>query len=521
MSVLSSPFLNKRIAFQQPLLGATRGRGRAPPARERSRPLHPLRNLPSSARLRQTPRNCVLPRIVGAPPSVQAVPPLTRKPAAIARKKESPKGKLAAIVLSHAVVDFFSALIIPLLSVLEGRAQMSPGEGAMLVAVGSLSSGVIQPVVAIVGDKRDTRVLGTIGLLVAAVAIGLIGYADNFWKLAAIQIIGSAGIGAFHPPAAAVMGHLAGKNRAVAVSVFFAAGILGGSIGAVSAPLWASAYGLKTFVWGILPAIVVAVILAWATHGSAHRHADAHTSHRALPKKERAARWNAVWVLYAVNAMRFTVNMAMVQLLVRWSELYTLAQHGVQGAITPTMKAALLTPELRLASSGVNGPLQAAMGLGMGVFGLAIGWLVPHNRARLAMIATPCLGALAVIALPHMSAMWSAFVLSVVVGGAYAGTMPLSIAAAQRLLPHRTTLASGLMMGGSWSLAFVGPPLAQWIYAGTNGSLATVGVVFAAMLVVSGLLILLIPRRLLDQGEAVLHAKDAIAVPDTAGLAAE
>lgn len=445
----------------------------------------------------------------------------SRKSRPISHAKQSPKGKLAAIVFSHAVVDFFSALVIPLLSVLEGRAHMSPGEGAMLVAAGSLSSGVIQPIVAIVGDKRDTRVLGTIGLLVAAVAIGLIGYADSFWKLAALQIIGSAGIGAFHPPAAAVIGHLAGKNRAIAVSVFFAAGILGGSVGSITAPRWAAWLGIKTFVWGIVPAVLVAVILAWATHGSAHRHAHAHTTHRALPKKERAARWSAVWVLYAVNAMRFTVNMAMVLLLVRWSELYTLAQHGVPGPITPTMKAALLTPELRLVSSGVNGPLQAAMGLGMGVFGLAIGWLVPHNRARLAMIVTPCIGAAAVIALPYMSAMWSAFLLSVLVGGAYAGTMPLSIAAAQRLLPHRTTLASGLMMGGSWSLAFVGPLMAQWIYAGTNGSLATVGIVFATMLVASGLLILLIPRRLLDQGEAVMHAKDAIAVPDTAGLAAE
>jgi len=77
------------------------------------------------------------------------------------------------------------------------------------------------------------------------------------------------------------------------------------------------------------------------------------------------------------------------------------------------------------------------------------------------------------------------------------------------------------MMGGSWSLAFVGPPIAQWIYEGTGGSLATVGVVFAVMLVASGLIILLIPRRLLDQGEAVMHAKDAVAVPDTAGLVAE
>lgn len=432
-----------------------------------------------------------------------------------------PKGKLAAIVLSHAVVDFFSALVIPILSVLEGRANMTHSQGAMLIALGSLASGVIQPIVAIVGDKRDTRVLGTIGLLVAAIAVGLIGFAHNFWQLALLQIISTAGVGAFHPPAAAVMGHLAGKFRAAAISIFFATGILGASCGSFLAPIWANLFGVKSFLWGVIPAALMSIVLAWATHGSAHRHAHAHTTHRALPQKERAARWNAVWVLYAVNALRFIVNMAMVQVLVRWSENYTLLKQGIPGPITPAMNNDLLTPALRLESSSVNGPLQAALGIGMGVFGLSIGWFMPHNRSRLAMIATPCLGAIAVASMPFMQSMWGAFLLTVFVGGAYAGTMPLSIAAAQRLLPHRTTLASGLMMGGAWSLAFVGPPVAQWIYEYTNGSLHTVGFIFAGLLVLSGLLILLIPSRLLDQGETVLHAKDAIGIPDSAGVAAE
>ncbi len=424
-------------------------------------------------------------------------------------------------MLSHAVVDFFSALLIPILSVLEGRAHMTPDQGAMLIAVGSLASGVIQPIVAVVGDKRDTRVLGTVGLVVAAGAIGLIGFAQNFWQLALLQIISTAGIGAFHPPAAAVMGHLAGRKRAAAVSVFFAAGIMGGSLGSVTSPHWANALGLKSFLWGIVPAVLVAMILAWATHDSAHRHAHAHSAHRALPPKERAARWRAIWVLYAVNAIRFTVNMALVQMVVRWSEVHTLLQNGVAGPITPDLKNQLLTPDLRVAASQVNGPLQAAMGLGMGVVALLVSWLVPHARSKRAMIVTPCIGSLMIVLMPLSGSMWLAFVMTLLSGGAFAGTMPLSIAAAQRLLPHRTTLASGLMMGGAWSLAFIGPPTAQWIYTLTNGSLFTVGIVFGSLLFLSGLLILLIPRRLLDQGETVMKAGDTPGLPDSAGLAVE
>jgi hypothetical protein len=78
--------------------------------------------------------------------------------------------------------------------------------------------------------------------------------------------------------------------------------------------------------------------------------------------------------------------------------------------------------------------------------------------------------------------------------------VPLSIAAAQRLLPHRTTLASGLMMGGAWSLALVGPPLAQWIF-GLTSSLTITASIFAGVLMLSGVMIAFIPRRLIDQGE--------------------
>jgi FSR family fosmidomycin resistance protein-like MFS transporter len=409
------------------------------------------------------------------------------------------RARLGAIAISHGVVDFFSALVIPLLSVLEEQASMTPAQGAALIAAGSLSSGIIQPVVALVGDKRDTRSLGTIGLMVAALAIGLIGFADSFWKLLILQVLGAAGIGAFHPPAAAVMGHLSGRKRSMGVSIFFAAGILGGAGGAFTAPIWAEVLGIKSFLVGLVPAAFTAVLLAWATHDSAHRHAHAAHSHRSLPEKERAARWAAVWVLYASNALRFIVNMAMVQILVRWSEIHVLGKNGISGVTASTLPE-LLTTELRHDASRVNGPLQAAMAIGMGVFGLLIGGLVPASRSRLAMIVTPCVGAAAVLAMPASPGFGVAFAVSVLVGGAYAGTVPLSIAAAQRLLPHRTTLASGLMMGGAWSLALVGPPLAQWIF-GLTSSLTITASIFAGVLMLSGVMIAFIPRRLIDQGE--------------------
>lgn len=409
------------------------------------------------------------------------------------------RGRLATIVVAHAVTDFFSALIIPLLSVLEGRVGISAAQGAVLIGLGSLTSGLIQPVVALVGDRHDTRWLGTVGLAVAAVCIGSVGFASEYWHLVVIQALGAAGVGAFHPAAAAVMGHLAGRRRSVGVAVFFAAGMIGGVAGSVTAPWWAARFGVPSLAWTIIPGLLTVGLLAWATHTAPHRHEGARARHANLPASERRLRWLAIGVLYVSNALRFVVNMALVQMLTRLAELEALVRRGAIAAdqalvLTPEQKTALLDAATREQASTYSGPLQAAMQVGMGVAGLTLGLTVRERWQRRALVWVPIVGAVGVAALPHSPTFAAQLLLAVAAGAGYAGTMPLSIALAQRLLPHRTSLASGLMMGGAWSVAAVGPPLAQWLYEHL-GMVATAWIV-AGTLALAGAIVWLIPGRL-------------------------
>ncbi|QKK09837.1 MAG: hypothetical protein HND58_17880 [Planctomycetota bacterium] len=75
--------------------------------------------------------------------------------------------------------------------------------------------------------------------------------------------------------------------------------------------------------------------------------------------------------------------------------------------------------------------------------------------------------------------------------------MPVTIALAQRLLPHRTALASGLMLGGAWGIAAIGPPIAQ-LLINTLG-LTPAFAITAALLAVAGLMSLALPSKLLSR----------------------
>lgn len=378
----------------------------------------------------------------------------TAAPPAAAGEVSHDRAALRAggVVISHTVVDLFSYVLIPILSVLEGRLSLSPAQGAALLAMGSIASGAIQPLVAWASDRLNTRWLGTIGFALLVVAVGLLGYAQNYWQLMALQIIASAGSGAFHPVAAAGMGALAGRRRSLGVAVFFAAGMVGGILGNAITPHYVKSFGVPALAWWIIPGLVGVAILKLAVHSVPHRAATAQAAHDALNPAERADRWRSVWFLYAGNVLRFTVNTMLVQLLVRWSELEALKRAG----------ASELTRGIRTEASLIGGPLQAAMQVGMGTAGLLASTLLAR-RQKGALVWIPAIAAIALALFPFAPTPLFAAMVSLAAGAGFGAVLPLTIAMAQRLLPHRTSLASGLMMGGAWGVGAVGPPMAQYI----------------------------------------------------------
>jgi FSR family fosmidomycin resistance protein-like MFS transporter len=400
--------------------------------------------------------------------------------------------RLAAPILSHAAVDYFSFTIVPLMTVIKGRLDLSGQQGAAVIAVGSVCSGIIQPLVAWLTDRWDTRVLGTLGFLIAVLAMGSIGYVESYGALMLLQVLGAIGIGAFHPVAAAAVGHLSGRRRSLGISWFYLAGMLGCMGGNIVTPLWvihfgagSSVRGMQTLAWLIAPGIACVAMLAWAVHSIPHRSDGAAAAHAALHAGDRRARWAGIGLLYAGNVLRFIVDIAVITLVIRWSETITLAGAG----------AAEFTESLRSQASTLNGPLQAAKQAGMGLAGLAAGWLLRSHHERLALIFVPLLGAAAIAAMPHVSGTTAALAITALAGVGYGGMIPVTISLAQRLLPHRTGLASGLMMGGAWSIASIGAPIAQSL-ADTFG-LPTAFAAIAAACALSGLLALGLSSRML------------------------
>lgn len=392
--------------------------------------------------------------------------------------------RLAMLVVAHIVVDCFSMTVVPLLSVLEGRVALTPGQGAFLLALGSLCSGLIQPVVAALSDRYNTRIFGPLGLLAAALALSMLGFVGTYGQLLLLQAVATAGIGSFHPVGASAMGQLSGRRRSIGVAIFFTGGMIGSTTGSLLVPALNEHFGLRSLSWFMVPGVIGALALWLAIGAIPHRHGEAGTRAAALSPDEIRRRWYSVAILYVGNIIRFTVNQALVTLVVRWAESMTLHASG----------ADTLTTALRESSSVLNGRMQAAMTVGMGIGGLLGGAVVKPGREKRVLIGSAIIGVPAIICYPFATPL-IAIALAVCAGVGFASATPVSIAVAQRLLPHRTSLASSLMMGGAWVFAASGPLLAQGLIntIGLSGAFVAI----AILLGVSGLITFLLSTQLL------------------------
>lgn len=385
-----------------------------------------------------------------------------------------PATRATITIGTHFLVDVFSFVGVSLMPLLAVMLGMTTEQKALLLALGSLCSGVVQPIVAWVSDKFDTRVIGTLGFVVAVLCIGSFGLAQNFTQLAILYSVGAAGIGAFHPPAAAITGHLGGAKRSKYVAFFFLAGMVGGMTGNVLIPEYVAMMtprvdgvpdttsGLRSLLYLIPIGLLAAFVLAKATHSVAHRHNGAHATHTEWDAHEKRQRWFAVGVLYITNMLRFSVNMALVYLLVEWAGEITLIRND----------APMMTESLGIKASKLNGILQASMQVGMGGMGIVLGLILSAKYEKLAFIVFPILGSLALYLIPRSEMIAEgievpfAIFATILTGVGFGAVIPVSISLAQRLLPHRTSLASGLMLGGAWMIAFTGPIIAELIHKG-------------------------------------------------------
>ncbi len=364
---------------------------------------------------------------------------------------------------THTMIDVYPIFFFSLIVLLTDRLALTDWQVATVLALTPVFSGTLQPFFAWFTDRFDTRICAPLGMFLAATCITTIGFAQNFWQLIALQIVGVIGSGMWHPVSAALAGQISGRafprGRGVGLAFFFAAGMLGQSIGSRAAPVISTAHGMQHLAWLMIPGVIAAIALYFVLNRVPHRHDNHAHFHASLSREESHARWRAVITICVANCLLYTVNIGVFAMLSVWAK----------SKMSNVGQAAEL-----------HGTLLMFATMGMGLAGLFATRIVPVGREKRPILlfciaGAVCVGLFGVVGDFGLRVggdsfwrYWPAYLWAVLTAVGYFATMPVSMSLGQRLLPGRTGLVSSLLMGVGWAFSSTAPFIAPLFLGGVS-----------------------------------------------------
>jgi len=167
-------------------------------------------------------------------------------------------GLLAA---GHLTVDSYGGFLTPIMPFLAAKIGISVAVASMILSVSHLTSSILQPVFGYIADSMTRRFFVFWGLVFAAVFFGLTGVMPNAWLLGLAIVLGSLGVGFYHPQATSLVHHFSGKKINIIMSIFTACGTAGYAVGPLISSNLVARFGISSTPLAILPGLIIALLI--------------------------------------------------------------------------------------------------------------------------------------------------------------------------------------------------------------------------------------------------------------------
>jgi len=397
-------------------------------------------------------------------------------------------GAIAAVVFAHLACDLFPGYSAPLLRHLKEDWELSRLETALLTVPVSAVI-MLQPVIGLAADRMRTRAFVVVGLAMSALGYGaLLPVASlqpehiGYWLAMLGMWMGGVGVAAYHPQGAALTGRAGqtGSGRG-GVALFVFAGTVGYGAGLFVPPLF-----IEPGYAGWVPCLTALAVAALISQLFVPRLRPAGEALRRPPVGEVLGEfWSEVrpvfgqlliyWLMVVLRGVTLISFNYFVSIYYRESlGLSSLAGAGIVAGFF--MSQALVGPLVARAADRFGERLLLLISfLGGGVLMAAALFASLHGRGI------------------------ASYAMLLAGGGLLGGSVPLNVAAGQRLLKRSAAMASGIMIGFAWGTGGLLVPLMARIGDHYNSTAVMLG--SALVLTIPGaLLCLFIPGRE-DSGE--------------------
>lgn len=329
-----------------------------------------------------------------------------------------------AVLVGHFAVDLLNSQVGVLLAALSGPLLLSNADIGLTATIVGFSGAMAQPFFGWLADRKPGRWAAAGAVVVMAVAFALFLGVPGRAALAFL-VVASICSAAFHPAGAdlGARGGGRGPARASQAAWFFLFGQVGLSLGpALSGALidswgWLALYGPVVFVAlvGLAGLFMLPSGRARAARGPAPIEAPGRIA------------WSALALAVSIGGLRI------------WAQ-------STVGTLGPKFFHDLGY------SPSTYGAIVGVFMLGIALGGVLGGWLADRLGGRAMTVATLALSAPALFWLPTASGP-AVYLTALLAGALNGGPHSLLVVIAQRAMPGRGSLASGLALGSMFAIS--------------------------------------------------------------------
>lgn len=333
------------------------------------------------------------------------------------------------LMAGHITVDGFSGMLPALLPTLALRYSLPEGALAGLVATLSVSS-MAQPALGALADRVGRRTVAVLGVSTTAIFLSLVAVAPTTLATFAFALFGGLGSAAFHPAGTSIVRAMRERFKDLSVAVFSGAGTIGMALGPLIILTMVRTVGIRFSPALMLPAIVLAGVLAFSGSSAPTPRFRNGSTRRLLGTLLRSR----VGVLSLVGTLRSLAFVSFLNGMPLW-----------------------LTEGHRLsASSPVIAWTLALFDISGGVGGVVAAWLAGFVPRRTLVVVSMVLALPSLVGTVLVTTGGAAYYALVAVAGATANAaLPLLVVGAQDLAPESMGAASGMLMGFTWGMGGV------------------------------------------------------------------
>ncbi|HVN97431.1 MAG TPA: MFS transporter [Syntrophorhabdaceae bacterium] len=331
---------------------------------------------------------------------------------------------LLILSLGHLVVDIYQGALPTILPFLKERLAISYAAAGIILMMANLTSSVLQPIFGYYSDRKTKAILLPVGLFCAGFGFSLLSLPIHYTFLLLFVALSGLGIASYHPEGYKTASFFTGEKPATGMSIFSVGGNIGFSLGPILAVCIITYLGFSWMPVIILPSLACTIIiLAYrkAISIPVEEHAKVQASaHRAEP-----GTYLSLSLIIATVVVRSWTQMG----LAAYIPFYYIS-HLKGDAL---FAGKLVSTYLICGAAGtlIGAPLADKWGH---KFFLVI-------SMALATITLP------LIFVPFIERSYLIFVALGLQGMVLISTFSVTVVMAQKLLPHRLGIASGLMVG--------------------------------------------------------------------------